>query len=113
MVEEFSRLRGWRGFGKVRKSLVSYRHCPGQGSDRKDCGSDGVRRLFENSTVCLIVNANVLTLAGVASTDRPVSRVALMQGLFWTDLNHQIGLAGIIVHARLAVGVDVSLLRRV
>jgi hypothetical protein len=28
-------------------------------------------------------------------------------------LNHQIGLAGIIVHARLWVGVDVSLLRRV
>jgi len=30
------------------------------------CGSDGVRRLFENSTVCLIVNANYLTLVGVA-----------------------------------------------
>jgi hypothetical protein len=41
-----------------RKNLVSLRNCPGQGSDRKDCGSDGVRRLFENSTVCLIVNAN-------------------------------------------------------
>ncbi|MFI6426646.1 hypothetical protein, partial [Promicromonospora sp. NPDC050880] len=35
---------------------------PRAGKRSEDCGSDGVRRLFENSTVCLIVNANYLTL---------------------------------------------------
>ena len=51
--------------------------------------------------MCLIVNANVLTLAGVALLTIRLDGPHYKRGLFWTDLNHQIGLAGIIVHAHL------------
>ena len=58
---------------------------PRTGLVTKVAGSDGVRRLFENSTVRLIVNAKLISLVGSSVVDGS-------GGFLWTD--EQFSLSG-------------------
>ena len=71
--------------------------------------------MFENSTVCLIVNAKCLTLVqGVALLTVWLVGLYRVRGCLDGHKSSDLYLAGIIVHAcSFWVGVDVSLLRRV
>ncbi len=55
-------LSGRAGIWKSPKGPGKFKELPRTGKRSGRLRTDGVRRLFENSTVCLIVNANHLTL---------------------------------------------------